>query len=587
MTKFRKTISTLVIIIAASCIAAYAWLGPPHSPNNMIFFGGDIVTVNPLQPNAEAIYIENGIITGIGTLAEMQNIAPKGTKQHNLGGATLLPGLIEPHTHPIASAQFAATIDVSGFTHKSRAEVMHTLEQQVGDSTGAWAIAFGWDPVMMDDLEPPTLGELDALSPDKPLLILTQMMHDAYANSAALKAAGITTHSTNPPAGEFVRNENGALTGTVREVGAISVLLAAMPPPPTGSADLLLNLQFGAYARAGYTTIGVAGPVGNVVDPLALLTRRAQAPGAPVQAVVYALPHQINAATVPQKPNGPAPVIGVKFWMDGSPYAGGAAVEEPYENSQLSRERLHLEPGHRGAVMIADDEFEKQFTLYHIRGFQIATHVQGERAIDRVLDVAARVLAVHPRADHRHRLEHNALITPEQLARAHALGFTTSFFIDHILFYGTKLPDLFGVARTARYMPMNSAIKAGHRVTFHGDHPATPIGPLRSFKTAISRMSRMGNTAVGNDEAISRMDALRAMTINAAWQLGLEKQRGSLEVGKAADLTILSANPLTINEDEIPHITIQETWIAGTQVDPRKTTRTNAQLAWQMLLNFF
>ena len=572
-------------VVVALYIGISLWLAPPTGPDKVIFHGGPIVTMEDTTPTADAILVEDGFITGIGSLADMRAQSP-GASLHDLDSNTLMPGLIEPHSHPIAAAQFAATIDVSGFSHASRAEVMQTLRDNIDDTATPWALAFGWDPVMVDDLEAPTLAELDELSPEKPLLILTQMMHDAYANSAALAAAGITADTPNPPAGEFVKGANGELTGTIREVGAINVLFAAMPPGPAGANDLLLNLFMANYARAGYTTVGVMGPVGADADPIALLKRRS-GPGAPIQTIVYALPGQLAADSTPEARTGTAPVVGVKFWMDGSPYAGGATSTEPYEVNDLTTERLHLKPGHIGAVMIPEDEFTRNFTEYHNRGYQIAVHAQGEEAVERVLDVAERVLATHPRTDHRYRLEHNALIRADQLARARRLGFTTSFFIDHIRFYGDKLPLLFGAERTARYMPIGTAREEGHTVTIHADHPATPIGPLRSLTTLLTRTPNRGGDVIGPEQILSRTDALKAMTINAAWQLGLERERGSLKVGKQADLVVLSQNLMTLPVNQIETTQVIGTWIKGQPVDSRKTTSTNADLLWDVLMGMF
>ncbi len=237
-------------LLIAIGIGVNAWLAPPSAPSRIIFHGGPIVTMEDAAPSAEAILVEQGIITGLGRLSDLQAQSPSASL-HDLTGNTLMPGLIEPHSHPIAAAQFAATIDVSGFTHTSRAEVMQTLRDNVNDTATPWALAFGWDPVMVDDLEAPTLAELDELSPEKPLLILTQMMHDAYANSAALKAAGIGPDTPDPMGGEFIRGKDGNLTGTVREVSAIQALFAGMPTPPEGANDLLLNLFMANYARAG------------------------------------------------------------------------------------------------------------------------------------------------------------------------------------------------------------------------------------------------------------------------------------------------------------------------------------------------
>ncbi len=591
-----KGLAVLLGITAFVAVGVWISLAPPAQHDEILFTGGEFITVAP-QPGGnseasanhpEALLVKDGRIVAVGTVAEVAAAASPNAHHVDLAGDTLMPGLIEPHTHPIAASTLGAALDVSGFKHASRAEVMETLRTAAGDwqPTG-WIIAFGWDPVMIRDMEAPTLAELDAIAPDTPMVILTQMMHDAFANSAALKAAGIDANTPNPPGGEYVRDASGELTGTLRELGAITAMFKHVPKPPKGTAELLLSRKLADYARAGYTTLGVTGPVGTADEPLGLLARQYRDHSPPVQLSVYATPDQIAPDRIPDAATTPAGVIGVKFWMDGSPYAGGAALAEPYTDSPLTRERLHLPRGHTGNVNYGEDDFEALFAAYHQRGFQIAIHAQGERAIDRALDVAQRVLQKHPRADHRHRLEHNALITKEQLARAHQLGMTPSFFVDHITFYGHRLPDLVGEARTRRYMPLRNALEAGHRISLHTDTPATPIGPFRAFKAAVSRQARTGGAVLAPDQRLTRQEALSAMTIDAAWQLGLEAERGTLEIGKAADLVRLSANPLTANVDALDQITVRATWVAGQRTDTRTLTQTDISLTWQLVTNFF
>ncbi|MFC4348088.1 amidohydrolase [Kordiimonas lipolytica] len=581
--RLMKVVRNAAISVIIIAFGAYIWLAPPAQHDETLFYGGDVVTVT--GGTANALLVRDGRIVAVGDYGSVAEQATDAATRVDLMGRALLPGLIEPHTHPVATAQFGATVDVSGFTHSTRASIMTALEEAAdGFTANGWIMAFGWDPVMVDDLTAPTPAELDAIAPEKPLVILTQMMHDAYANSAALRAAGITETTPNPMGGEFIKDENGRLTGVVREVSAIKALFANAPKPPLGANDLLVNLQLGAYARAGFTTIAAAGLVGSGDDLPGLMKRLTGAKDAPVQAVTYGLPHQIPASGGPEDAQTPGAIIGVKFWMDGSPYAGGAAFAEPYETTDLTTGRLHLEPGHMGALNHETSTFRKVFEAYHKRGYQIAVHVQGERAVGRVLDVVESVLADYPRTDHRHRLEHNALISREQLQRAARLGMTTGFFVDHVTFYGHRLPELVGEARTARYMPTRTALDAGLRISLHSDNPATPIGPLRTFKAAITRQPRRSGPQVAPDQALTPLEALRAMTIDAAWQLGLDRERGSLEVGKAADLVLMSANPLTVDPARIEDIRVEATWIGGRQVDARKTTRTNAGLVWDMLM---
>lgn len=587
---YRKTKIALTALAFASLLF-YWWLQPPSAASETLFYGGTILTMDPESPTAEALLMRGDRILAVGALDKVKSAAVGNPEEIHLDGKTLLPGLIEPHTHPLATALLGETIDVSGFTNKNRAEIMERLKEGIANTPdNRWAVAYGWDPVMMPDLAPPTLAELDTLSPNKPLIILTQMMHDAYANSAALEAAGITPHTPDPPGAEFVKNENGVLTGTVREVAAIAVLFEALPPPPSSAADFLLARQYNVYAKAGYTTVGILGPVGRTDNPVASMRYVARQIDTPVRTLIYALPPQLEKnGNIPaaENPNISGAIVGVKFWMDGSPFAGGAAFAEPYNDSELVRKRLHLAAGHMSNLNYGVDEFEAAYRRYHILGYQIAVHAQGERAVRRVLDVAERVLAESPRPDHRHRLEHNALISAEQLKRAKLLGLTTSFFADHLYFYGHALPDLVGHKRTARYMPIGTALKAGHRVTVHTDNPATPIGALRVMQTLRARKSRVTGTVIGPHERLSPQEALEAMTINPAWQLGLEDETGSLKAGKSADLLLLSGNPLETKDEDLLSLEILGTWVKGKPADTRgfKPTifKTGLSLMWEMI----
>ncbi len=569
---------------------------PPSAAIRTIFIADNIVTMADAGPSGErdqtinAVYVNDGVIRGLGALDDMRRLAGANADEIDLRPATLLPGLIEVHTHPIAAALLGATVDVSGFTHDSRESVMAALEYAAASfSPSPWLLAFGWDPVMIDDLEAPTLAELDEISPDRPMVILTQMMHDAYANSAALAAAAIDDDTVNPPGGEFVRDEDGRLTGTVREIAAIDRLLDAMPPAPAGAADLLLSLQYAKYARAGYTTLAVLGATGKQPKSIEMMAALAEDEHVPVRTVVYGLPEQLDAGNWKARSgNSRFTIRGVKFWMDGSPFAGGAAWAGPYENTPLTLERLHLGRDHRPELTHDEASFEREFARFHEAGFQVAVHAQGERAIDRVLDVAERVQARSPRPDARHRLEHNALITRAQLSRALELGVTPSFFIDHIRFYGHRLPEIVGAERTERYMPIATALALGHRATLHSDNPATPIAPMRVLQTAVSRKPRSadpggGDVVIGAHERLTIEQALRAITIDAAWQLGLEATIGSLEVGKAADFTVVDRNPFDVTPEALTDLSVVSTWLDGQPVDTRPWRRANVALAWTAL----
>ena len=574
------------LIAAATVILLVAWtlsMRAPQIPAHQVFWGGTIITMDG-EEIVEAVYVRDGVIEAVGEKDSVFQQAPWNAHRIFLDGDTLIPGLIEPHTHPLASAQLGAGTNVGGITHVSREALMVTL-QDAADTRGFsnWVIAFGWDPAMMGPLDPPTLAELDAIAPDRPMVILTQMMHDAYANTTALQAAGISAATLDPAGGEFERDDTGALTGRLIEGGALRAVMSAMSTPSDQIQTLLLSRQYDAYAAAGYTTIGAARIVGNASDPVALVLDLAGRDNPVLNTIVYTAPENYAHAAALAEALGQTDMLaGMKIWMDGSPFIGGAALAQPYARSPFTEDQLGLESDWRGEVLLTREYAYEIVLQAQQAGHQIAIHAQGELAIDLALDSIENARNLAPRDGLQHRMEHLALITPQQIVRAVSLDVSLGFFIDHIRFYGHMLPDLVGEQRTARYMPAATAFDRGALVTLHGDHPATPIGPMRTLATAIERSSR-GGDIIAADQALTAHQALAAMTINAARQLGQQHRIGSIEIGKQADFTRLSGNPLELSPADIRAIESLDTWIAGRPVDTRMITLKNASLLLDIL----
>ena len=555
---------------------------------DLIFFGGHIVTMDDENPSIEAVSIHNGKISSIGTKDDIMKLRSWKTKVVNLRGKTLMPGFIEAHCHPIATAVLSQVVDISGFYYNSRSEILNKIQSAVKKaSPGKWVLAFGWDPVLVSDLHKPTLAELDSISQDTPIFILTQMMHHAYVNSAVYKLAGITMDTPNPiGGGEFQKDGQGNLNGVIYEFSALQYVLDKMPKTPQGTAELLLNLQYTKYAKAGYTSISVLGPVNIAGHPLQFM-ENLSINGSAVRSYVYPIKNQLDGSNyLINDGNDFFKIKGVKLYMDGSPYTGGAAFSEPYLNTDLTLNRIGLKKNHRGSTNLTEDSLLTTLTYYHRNKFQIAIHAQGEVAIQGILDAFTKILYKYPRTNHRHRIEHNALITKEQIAQAEKLGITLSFFIDHIYYYGDKLEYIVGLERAERFMPIQSAISAGHNATIHTDNPATPIDPFRAISTAVMRKTKDDNVILGKNERISVYDALKSITINAAWQLFEDQSRGSITIGKSADLVILSHNPLEINQEEIKNLSVISTWIDGKQVNHSIYTWKNFKLILFIIYNY-
>ncbi len=531
-----------------------------------IFLGGDIITVDDNNPEAQAVAVRNGKILAIGSETEVLKYEGSNTEVIDLKGNTLLPGFIDIHTHPILSAKTAETIDISGFNHKNQAEVMESLKKGIEEkSRGEWVIAYGWDPAILRNLEAPTLDELDQMAPENPLFIIAQTQHSGFANSLTLEAAGITKDTPDPEGGYFDKDENGELTGLIVEVGAMTKLVNAAPQYPRSAYLYLLTKQMETYSKAGYTTIVAPGLQPLIPKHIQSLQEVAEHPNAPVRVLTYPLFDRLEKTDFkPSEGNKKFKVLGPKFWIDGSPYAGGMAMNEPYLDNEFTRNKLGIKPGEKGHLTYDDERLFFLVDKFHKEGWQIAAHIQGERAAKQFLDAVEKAQQSFPRKDYRHRMEHNALVTSEQLKRAFRLGVTPSFYIDHIYYYGDALKEVIvGPKRASRFMPINSAKKAGHRFTIHTDSPSSPIGVLREMRVAVTRKTRSGKYVLGRDEAITVDDAIKAVTINAAWQIFEEDTRGSLKVGKLADFTVLSRNIKKIPPEEWKSVEIIGTYLSG------------------------
>ena len=548
-------------LIGSLTMSYWNYASPPSAPQTFILSADTIITMDDANPEVEAVLIEDGVIAAVGTIDGLSS--QSGAKVIRSSGV-ITPGFIEPHTHPIASALLGASVDISSFRYDNRDDIMDALKVAAGKTAlTPWLIAYGWDPVAIPDLHPPTRAELDAISPDRPILILTQMLHDAYVNTAAVEAAGITLQ--------------GSL---LHETEAVDSEVSKIPPPAPEVSELLLRRQYVNYAKGGFTTIGVTGAVGRHNDPIGLLKTVSTDDGASLRTFVFLVDRELDHEIIGGDLD--FAVLGAKFWIDGSPFTGGAATAEPYEQNSFVNDYLNIPAGYRNNIQIAADALEERIKGLHAQGYQIALHVQGERAVDVALDAIERVQTASPMPGLHHRLEHNALITREQLARATGLGVSVGFFVDHIYYYGHVLPNFFGAERMKRYMPVNSAFQSGAVVTLHGDHPATPINALQTLAIATTRKARTGDIQTGLSEAITPYEALTAMTVNAAVQLGQGDDLESIAVGKQADFTVLSGNPLT---DDPGQLQVLGTWRAGQPVDQRAVAWLRPSLVVGVLLS--
>ena len=494
----------------------------------------------------------------------------------NLENQTLMPGPIEAHSHPVVLVtRHHRFVDVGGAQCKTVEDVRGKIRTKVvtaessTDPAARWCVFVVWDPELIPSLPVLDLSSMNGISNKVPIMIITQNYHSAWVNQTAFDEAGIDKNTPDPTGGMLVRDKDGDLTGQVLEDPAIVLLLAAVPQPSRDDVTRVMWDQWKEYSSQGFTTVAeLAYRPNRELDNL--LHEVASSCDCPIRLAVYVC--DSDDFKNPEFPDSDKLWnAGVKLWCDGSPHSGTLAVSEPLLSNSLTKILSFPSDPNYGVLNYKTPQLLERVRLHHAMGKQVAIHAHGERALDQAIRVYEEVMAGDTQSsqDRRHRLEHLGLVTDEQLARSARIGtgLAPSFFVAQLYYYSKSFRDfILGDERTKRWAPLALATKHGLCWSIHQDHPAFP-GPPQPFaniKTAVSRKQNDDNTQVfGHEYCVNVKEALKAYTINAAWQIFREKEIGSLEVGKLADFVILSQNPLLFDPEKLEDIKVIETYLGG------------------------
>ncbi|WP_421997086.1 amidohydrolase [Reyranella sp.] len=533
---------------------------------DIIFVGKNIVTMTEAAPSARALAVLDGRILAVGEEAAVMAARGPDTRVVDLGSRALLPGFMDGHSHFINAVRFSTWANVSSppvGKAEDIAGVVRLLEehrQKRGLRPGEWLMAYGYDGTTLTDGRELTRADLDPHFPDNPVLILHVSLHGAVLNTAGFKAVGFDLLAPTPPGGMTARLPDGKeAAGLVMEHSFIPIYLKM----PTATEDEQLEGFAAAqahYAANGYTTTQDA-PMEPATRPL--YHRAAREGRLVIDIVGY-----VNWLEFPQilekhaEPFGQGydrrfRIGGVKIVADGSPQGKTAFWSRPLLTPGPGGETdWHGEPN------VTPEDLDRLVKLAYDNGIQVLTHCNGDAAIEMMLEAHEKAGAPQGR---RTVIVHSQFVRPDQLERYVRYGMLPSFFTNHTFFWGDVHVENLGRERAFFLSPARTARAMGIRFTNHSDFAVTPLDPMFILWTSVNRVSRSG-TIIGPDERLTVWDGLRALTIDAAFQYGEEREKGSLEAGKLADLVVLDANPLEVPAANLKDIRILETFKEGRSI---------------------
>jgi predicted amidohydrolase YtcJ len=535
------------------------------SPNLLIFLNGNVLTMDSKNTVAESVAVKGDVIEAVGKNKDVQKMSTENSRVIDLKGKTLLPGFIEAHGHFPFSGFNAVGVNLNSppiGTMSSLSDVVKALRGRAEKTEkGKWILGFGFDDTSLKEKQHVTRTDLDDVSTDHPICVSHISGHVAYANSKGLVSAGITKNSPNPEGGVICRDpKSGDPNGILEETAATQLMNVGYGSVMEKFGDIV------DWAVNDYTSHGVTtAQCGLVSEMLMAIFQPVFASGViPLRVGIWPdhefaekiVKEELDVASHNSKmvQMGAAKIIG-----DGSIQAYTAHLTKPYFVPFKGDKK------YRGYPVTDREKMTKLVKTFHRAGMQIAMHGNGDATIDDIIYAVDQAQKEYPREDTRHIVIHAQTTRDDQLDEMKRLGLTPSFFSAHAYYWGDRHCNIFlGEERAFRMNPAKSALDRGIRYTIHLDTPVTPINPLLLVWSAVNRISSGGNV-IGEAERITPTQALRAVTIDAAWQIFQEKNRGSLEIGKYADMVILSDNPLQ-NPSSINTIDVMETIVGGETV---------------------
>ena len=563
----------LAVILAGFGLTV--WTGCGAAPTGLtadtVYVNGIVVTMDPGDRMAAAVAVRGEEIVAVGDDQEITALAGPDTAVVDLRGRTMVPGFYAAHDHfPLSGNGAVGSVDLNSppiGTIETMGQLVAALRDRAqATPVGQWVQGRGYDDTLLAELRHPTREDLDTASTDHPIYISHTSGHLGVANTMALELAGVTAATPNPPGGVVQKDpDTGEPNGVFEESGGMVSRL--IPPPTLEQQTEAFRWAVQDYVEDGVTTAVVAhGGRGSLAS-----LQRARREGILTFRIITMMsrgnPGQPSAAeaggVVSHFGDRWLKVGAIKIVQDGSNQGYTGFFTEPYHTA------FKGDADYRGYPRRSREDLTTMVRALHRAGYQIAIHANGDAAIDDVIHAFREAQREFPRPDARHRIEHCQMVRKDQLDAIAELGLSPSFFVGHVYYWGDRHRDIFmGPERAAGISALRSSIDRGIRFTVHDDTPVTPVDPLQLVWVSVNRLTKT-DQVLGPEERISPSEAMRAVTIDAAWQNFEEGIKGSIEPGKLADLVMLSDNPLTVEPETIRDIEVLETIVGGVTVYER------------------
>ena len=532
---------------------------------DLVLTGGRLITLDEQHPAATALAARAGRIVALGDDDEIRSWIGDETEVIDLDGKTAIPGFVEGHAHFVNLGNALLEVDLTVF-ESWEAMVSHLAEVAADRPAGTWIVGRGWHQEKWNAPPPnavegyPVHAMLSAAVPDHPVALTHASGHAGMVNAAAMRLAGIDRNTPNPPGGEILHDAAGEPTGALRETAhdAVEALVAA-----SQSDDV--ETRFAAAVEAagreclenGVTSFQDAGSTFETVERL---QRLAEAGELPVRLWVMlkddndVLAERLPGFSVKDAGDGFLTVGGIKRWLDGALGSHGAWLLEPY----------HDLPSSSGLNIVPLDEMAVTAQLARDHDLQLCVHAIGDRANRETLDLFEGTFGDREvLAARRWRVEHAQHLALDDVERFAGLGVVASMQAVHCTSDGPWVPQRLGDRRSADGAYVWRKLLDSGAVVINGtDAPVENIDPIANYVAAVTRRMRTGDPFFV-DQAMTRMEALEAATSRAAWAAFEEDDKGTLTVGKLADVTVLSQDLLTVPDADLPNTRVLMTIIGG------------------------